>query len=53
MEMNDDETMMDQIASEAMDAIERKDKDVFLSSMHALLSDLVNKMNTPQEESES
>ncbi len=47
---DDDDMMMDQVATECMDAIERKDKDAFIESLHVLLGDLLNKMSSPAEE---
>ena len=45
---SDHEMMMDQVAHEAMEAIEKKDKDQFKECLHVLISDLLMKMQ-PQE----
>jgi hypothetical protein len=47
-EMNDDDTMMHQVASECMEAIEKKDKEQFMQCMHVLMSDLLSKMQTQE-----
>lgn len=47
---SDHESMMDQCAMEAMQAIEHKDKAGFRSSFEVLLSDLLNKMSSEHEE---
>lgn len=40
----DHEIMMDQVAMEMMDAIEKKDKEAFIECLHTLIADLLMKM---------
>ncbi len=42
---HDHEAVMDQIASEAMDAITNKDKQAFAECMETLLTDLLHKLS--------
>ncbi len=50
-EVDDNEVMMDHCAMEMMHAIENKDKRAMLDSMHALVADILNKMQ-PEEAAE-
>lgn len=43
---NDDDMMLDQVARECMDAIEKKDKDTFMECFHVLISDIMQKMSS-------
>ena len=49
----DHDALMDQCAMECMDAIEKKDKDAFLSSMEALVAGMMMKMNSEQGDSDA
>jgi hypothetical protein len=51
-EKSDDEIMLDQCAKECMEAIDSKDKDKFVESLHVLIADLLNKMQTPEQGTE-
>lgn len=46
--MGDDETMMDQVALECMHAIDKKDKQAFMDSLHVLIADILNKMGSDE-----
>ena len=48
--MDDHEAMLDQVASEAMSAIENKDRGMFRDAFHVMVSDIVNKMSREMEE---
>ncbi len=43
-ETKDQDTMLDHVAMECMDAIERKDKKAFMDAFHVLVADLMMKM---------
>lgn len=47
--VDDDEAMLDHCALECMHAIEAKDQEKFLDSLHVLIADLLNKMQTPEQ----
>lgn len=49
-EQYDDDAMLDQVASECMEAIEKKDKESFKECFHVLVADLMHKMSNPQPE---
>lgn len=49
MEGDDDEAMMDAVAQECMDSIESKDKEGFKSSLHVLVSDILQKLSNEME----
>ena len=50
-DQSDDDIMLDHCAAECMSAIENKDKEAFMDAFHVLVSDIVNKMQTKDEES--
>ena len=53
-EQSDDDMMMDQCALEMMHAVETKDKAAFIEALHALVADLLMKMQSePTEGQES
>lgn len=49
-EQHDDDAMLDQVAQECMDAIEKKDKEAFMECFHVLVGDLLQKMSNPSTE---
>jgi hypothetical protein len=49
-EPSDDDMILDQCARECMQAIENKDKEAFVESLHMLLADLMQKMSSDGQE---
>lgn len=52
MDMDDDNELMNHVALECMHAIEAKDKEGFMSALHVLMADLLNKMSAEPAEEE-
>ncbi len=46
----DREDMLDSVASECMEAIEKKDKERFIDCLHVLVSDIVTRMGSDSSE---
>lgn len=51
-EAQDHEGLMNHIALEMMESIERKDKAMFIDSLHTLIADIMSKMQPDQGEGE-
>jgi hypothetical protein len=49
-EPSDDDIMLDQCATEMMEAIESKDKTKLLDAFHVLVADMMNKMSSDGQE---
>lgn len=48
-EVDDDQMMIDQCAMECMEAIEKKDKDAFIESLHVLIAHMIMDMQTDEQ----
>ena len=47
---SDDDAIMDHVALECMHAIEAKDKDKFLDSLHVIVAHTIHGMSEPEDE---
>lgn len=50
---DDNEALMDHVALEMMNAIESKDKEMFIDCLHTLVADLMQKMKPDMDEGDS
>lgn len=50
VEGDDNSALLDHVALECMHAIESKDKDSFLDAFHVLVADILQKMESKEEE---
>ena len=46
---SDQDAMMEQVAKELMDALEKKDKDQLLECLHVLVADLMQKLSHDEQ----
>lgn len=46
---DDHEAIMDQVAMEAMHAVDSKDHEKYRDALHVLVGDLLSKMQTPEK----
>lgn len=49
---NDEDAIMDHVALEAINAVHARDHEAYLGSLHALVSNIVSKMQSPEGEGE-
>lgn len=49
---HDEQSLMDQVATECMEAIERGDKDAFMSALEAIVHHAMSEMNEPEHQEE-